>query len=73
MHDVFPKARFRDCIQMTEKVGHRAQLMVMRKQWIDKSKPGSVTQQPEEEDEDGLEALHSMEREQQPTEREQTG
>ena len=75
MHDVFPKARFRDCIAMTEKLGHRTQLIVMRKQWIDNTKPGSVKQQTEEEaeDEEALEALHSVEREQQPTQREQTG
>ena len=45
----FPKARFRDCIKMTEKVGHQAQLRVMRKQWIDESKPRQVVQPDEEE------------------------
>lgn len=63
MHDVFPKAKFRDCIEMTEKVGHLAQLRVMRKQWIEESKPRQVVQPDEEVDLDGLEALQSMERE----------
>jgi hypothetical protein len=60
MHDVFPKARFRDCIVLTEKAGHIAQLRVMRQQWIDDTKP-----RREEEDLDvvGLEVLQSMERE----------
>jgi len=64
MHDVFPKARFRDCIEMTEKVGHQAQLRVMRKQWIEETKPRQAVQPNEEEDLDGLEELQSMEREQ---------
>ena len=64
MHDVFPKARFRDCIEMTEKVGHQAQLRVMRKQWIEESKPRQVVQPDEVEDLDGLEVLQTMEREQ---------
>ena len=65
MHDVFPKAKFRDCIEMTEKEGHHAQLRVMRKQWIEESKPRQVVQPDEEEgDLDGLEALQSTEREQ---------
>ena len=65
MHDVFPKAKFRDCIEMTEKVGHHAQLRVMRKEWIEESKPRQAVQPEEEEgDLDALEVLQSMEREQ---------
>jgi replication fork protection complex subunit Csm3/Swi3 len=64
MHDVFPKARFRDCIRMTEKEGHQAQLRVMRKQWIEETKPRQVVQPDEEVDLDGLEVLQSMEMEQ---------
>jgi replication fork protection complex subunit Csm3/Swi3 len=60
MHDVFPKARFRDCISMTENVGHQAQLRVMRKQWIDDSKPGRRDEDVEEVE--GLEVLRSLER-----------
>jgi hypothetical protein len=62
MHDVFPKANFRDCIAMTEKVGHLAQLRIMRKQWIENTKP-----KPREEiaeDVDGLEALRDIEQDQ---------
>jgi replication fork protection complex subunit Csm3/Swi3 len=59
MHDVFPKARFRDCIAMTEKVGHQAQLRVMRKQWIDDSKPKGIEDDIEEVE--GLEVLRSLE------------
>jgi replication fork protection complex subunit Csm3/Swi3 len=60
MHDVFPKARFRDCISMTEKVGHQNQLRVMRKQWIDDTKPGRRDEDVEEVE--GLEALRTLER-----------
>ena len=71
MHDVFPKARFRDCIAMTEKVGHVRQVMIMRRQWIEESKP----KKPRDEDEDldlyGVEALQSIEREQAGEERTQ--
>lgn len=59
MHDVFPKARFRDCIKMTEREGHKAQLREMRKQWIDESKL-----RDDLGDFDELEALESIEREQ---------
>jgi replication fork protection complex subunit Csm3/Swi3 len=60
MHDVFPKARFRDCISMTEKVGHQTQLRVMRKQWIDDSKPNQGDKDVEEVE--GLDVLRSLER-----------
>jgi hypothetical protein len=66
MHDVFPKARFRDCIAMTEKLGHQEQLRVRRKAWIDESKP-KYQLGPEEDDMGdigGLEAVERMEREQ---------
>src|SRR5579859_8123333 len=59
MHDVFPKANFRDCIAMTEKVGHIAQLRIMRKQWIENTKP--KPRQEDVEDVEGLEVLRSME------------
>lgn len=61
MHDVFPKARFRDCIALTEKAGHQAQLRVKRKQWIDDCKPRREDE--DEGDVEGLEVLQSMERE----------
>jgi replication fork protection complex subunit Csm3/Swi3 len=61
MHDVFPKARFRDCIALTEKAGHQAQLRVKRKQWIDDTKPRR--EDDDEGDVEGLEVLQSMERE----------
>ena len=48
---------------MTEKVGHHAQLRVMRKQWIEDSKPRQITQE-DVEDRDELEILESIEREQ---------
>ena len=64
MHDVFPKARFRDCIAMTEKVGHTTQVKVMRRQWIDESKPKKRMDEDDDLDLDGIEVLESIEREQ---------
>src|SRR5271170_7039085 len=64
MHDVFPKAQFRDCIAMTEKVGHIAQVKVMRRQWIDESKPKKRMDEDDDLDLDGIEVLESIEREQ---------
>ena len=63
MHDVFPKARFRDCIGMTEKVGHQARLRIMRKQWIDDSKPREEKDDEDFVDADGIEVLETAERE----------
>jgi replication fork protection complex subunit Csm3/Swi3 len=64
MHDVFPKARFRDCIAMTEKVGHLAQVRIMRQQWIDETKPKILRDEDDDLDLDGAEVLESIEREQ---------
>ena len=66
MHDVFPKAKFRDCIEMTEKVGHKSNVRIMRKEWIDLTKPHPPppTWREDGEDADALEALQSVEREQ---------
>ena len=56
MHEVFPKARFRDCIAMTEKAGHESRLRVMRKEWIEATKAQQVI--PDEPiDWDALQAL----------------
>lgn len=59
MHDVFPKAKFRDCIAMTEKLGHLSQLRVMRKEWIESTKP--KPREDNVEDVEGLDVLRSME------------
>jgi hypothetical protein len=59
MHDVFPKANFRDCIAMTEKVGHITQLRIMRKEWIEQTKPR--LREEDVEDVEALEVLRSIE------------
>ena len=48
---------------MTEKVGHIAQLRVMRRQWIDESKPKKQMDEDDDLDLDGIEVLDSIERE----------
>ena len=59
MHDVFPKANFRDCIAMTEKVGHITQMRIMRKEWIEQAKPR--LRDEDVEDVEALEVLRSIE------------
>ena len=56
MHEVFPKARFRDCIAMTEKAGHENRLRVVRREWIDGTKARQVVSD-EPIDWDALQAL----------------
>jgi len=49
LDDLFPKAKFADGLAMIEKVGHKKQMQMMRKQWIDESKPRPVDE-PDEVD-----------------------
>lgn len=63
MHDVFPKARFRDCIAMTEKAGHEQRIRILRKQWIDDTKPRATPNEEDPLDKDGAEILDNLERE----------
>jgi hypothetical protein len=49
---------------MTEKVGHITQVKVMRRQWIDESKPKKRMDEDDDLDLDGIEVLESIEREQ---------
>jgi len=61
MHEVFPKATFRDCIAMTEKAGHENQVRVVRKEWIEATKARQVV--PDEPiDWDALQALADAEK-----------
>ena len=34
LHDVYPRAKFRDLIGMIEKLGHTRQFQIMREEWI---------------------------------------
>lgn len=47
MHEVFPKAKFRDCVQMTEKAGHETRLRMMRREWIDGTKARVQAEEPD--------------------------
>ncbi|KAK0840921.1 chromosome segregation in meiosis-related protein [Friedmanniomyces endolithicus] len=40
LDDLYPKAKFRDGLAMVEKVGHGKRMAVMRRGWMDGSKPG---------------------------------
>jgi Replication Fork Protection Component Swi3 len=64
MHDVFPKAKFRDCIQLTVAAGSDSKLRAQREQWIEMAKPKPITMEDGANvDEEGLDALRSAERE----------
>ncbi|GAB7346224.1 hypothetical protein MBLNU457_4957t1 [Dothideomycetes sp. NU457] len=39
LDDLFPKAKFADGLTMIEKVGHKKQLQMMRREWINEGKP----------------------------------
>ena len=49
---------------MTETAGHRAQVRIMRQQWIDETKPKIQRDEDDDLDLDGAEVLESIEREQ---------
>jgi len=57
MHDVFPKARFRDCIAMTQQLGNKGMIPVLRKEWIDQSRPRRRQHEQDPVDKDELEDL----------------
>ncbi|KAK4956557.1 chromosome segregation in meiosis-related protein [Elasticomyces elasticus] len=40
LDDMYPKAKFRDGLAMVEKIGHGKRMAVMRRGWMDGSKPG---------------------------------
>ena len=66
LHDVFPKATFRDCIQMVMKEGHHNEFKIKRKEWID----GAKEQRPVEISNEEMEALEEIEKEDQEREME---
>ncbi|KEF59150.1 uncharacterized protein A1O9_03994 [Exophiala aquamarina CBS 119918] len=43
LDNLYPRAKFADGLQLIEKVGHSKRMNVMRKEWIDESKPGYVS------------------------------
>jgi len=52
LDDLFPKAKFRDALQIVEKVGHTKRMQVERRVWLDETKPHRRDQSPVG-DEDG--------------------
>lgn len=39
LDDLYPRAKFRDGLKMIEKVGHSKRMQIMRKSWLDETKP----------------------------------
>jgi Replication Fork Protection Component Swi3 len=61
MHDVFPKAKFRDCIQLTVAASKNPRVQAQRRGWIGMTKEKPLDE--ENMDEEGLDALRNVERE----------
>lgn len=55
LDDLYPRAKFRDGLALVEKVGHTKRLQVMRKTWMQATKP-SRTIEDEEQAEAQMEA-----------------
>ena len=51
LDDLYPRAKFRDALDMVEKVGHSKRMQVMRKAWLDATKPYQRDASPAEEPE----------------------
>ncbi|EME77418.1 uncharacterized protein MYCFIDRAFT_83337 [Pseudocercospora fijiensis CIRAD86] len=50
LDDLYPRAKFRDALTMLEKVGHSKRMQVMRRAWLDATKPDRrLSPQPEPE------------------------
>lgn len=56
LDDLFPKAKFADGLTMIEKVGHKKQLQLMRREWINEGKPRPAEEPDEIEVDDELAA-----------------
>lgn len=41
LDDLYPRAKFADCLSMIEKLGHSKRIQIIRRQWIDERKPQS--------------------------------
>lgn len=50
LDDLFPRAKFRDGLIDIEKVGHSKRMQVMRRAWLDATKPQQRDASPERED-----------------------
>ncbi|EME41829.1 hypothetical protein DOTSEDRAFT_55546 [Dothistroma septosporum NZE10] len=47
LDDLYPRAKFRDALTMVEKVGHSKRMQVVRKAWLDETKPHHRGQSPD--------------------------
>jgi replication fork protection complex subunit Csm3/Swi3 len=47
LDDLYPRAKFRDALTMVEKVGHSKRMQVMRRTWLDETKPFQKDPSPE--------------------------
>ena len=53
LDDLFPKAKFADGINIIEKLGHKKQIQIMRKVWIDEGKYKPPASEDSDSDHDG--------------------
>lgn len=50
LDDLYPRAKFADGLAIIEKLGHTKRVQIMRKEWIDESKPRHTTREEEDAD-----------------------
>lgn len=50
LDDLFPRAKFRDALTIVEKVGHTKKMQIMRRAWLDATKPHRRDATPEPDD-----------------------
>lgn len=49
LDDLFPKAKFADGLSIIEKLGHKKQMQVWRKDWIEQDKPKTLVEDDNED------------------------
>ncbi|KXS95789.1 hypothetical protein AC578_6442 [Pseudocercospora eumusae] len=60
LDDLYPRAKFRDALTMVEKVGHSKRMQVMRRAWLDGTKPNRrLSPEPEAERDPDFDAMMS--------------
>lgn len=50
LDEMYPRAKFRDALAMVEKLGHTKRLQVMRRAWLDETKPMTAREESPEGD-----------------------
>lgn len=60
LDDLYPRAKFADGLAMIEALGHKKPMHVMRKEWIDESKPKNKSDTESEEENTPVETVEKI-------------